>query len=251
MAKYKCPTLGDCDKANAGEVFERSPGEDLKCPACATQLEPQMTPTPATGGGKKTLPLAAAGVALVALLAGGAYVYTQRAAAPAVVADAALPAAAVVAAAPATVPEPASGAAAPATAGIAPSDDETSVLRKQGEQQLAGGDAERAAASSSRAAVNELLKLAIANMAQDKLDAAENDLAQARARGPKEPLVYYNTAILRLKQGRTDDAINQFEASFMAGFSHFDKLAQDRDLDALRKTPRFAALVKRYDTAAR
>ena len=124
-------------------------------------------------------------------------------------------------------------------------------MREQGQQQLAGGDAERAASSSGRAAVNELLKLAIANMAQDKLDEAEKDLVQARARGPKEPLVYYNTAILRLKQGRTEDAIDQFEASFMAGFSHFDKLAQDRDLDALRNIPRFAALVKQYDTAAR
>lgn len=30
MAKYKCPTLGDCDKANSGEIFERAPGEELK-----------------------------------------------------------------------------------------------------------------------------------------------------------------------------------------------------------------------------
>jgi len=191
----------------------------------------------------------AAGVALLALLAGGAYVTTQRAPTPAVAVAEAAPAA------PATAPDlaanGASGVAAPATTGIAPSDEETRILREQGQQQLAGGDAERAASSSGRAAVNELLKLAIANMAQDKLDEAEKDLVQARARGPKEPLVYYNTAILRLKQGRTEDAIDQFEASFMAGFSHFDKLAQDRDLDALRNIPRFAALVKQYDTAAR
>ena len=41
MAKYKCPTLGDCDNANSGEVFERSPGDDVKCPKCDTPMELQ------------------------------------------------------------------------------------------------------------------------------------------------------------------------------------------------------------------
>lgn len=236
MAKYKCPTLGDCDKANAGEVFERSPGEDLKCPACATQLEPQMTAAPVGPRGSKLLPVLA-GVAVLAVLAGGGYLYAiQDPAAPVAVAGTAIVAAPT---------------AAPAAGGIAPSDEETRALRQQGQAQLTEGDAEGAASASSRAAVNELLKLAIANMAQGKLDAAEKDLAQARERGPKEPLVYYNTAILRLKQKRTDDAMKEFEASFMAGFTHFDKLAQDHDLDELRNTPRFAALVKQYDTTVR
>jgi tetratricopeptide (TPR) repeat protein len=232
MAKYKCPTLGDCDKANSGEIFDRSPGEDLKCPCCATQLEPQMTATPAIRT-TKPLPIIV-GAVVLALLAGGGYFYSQREPATAVAV---------------TEPVPTAPAAEAAPAGIAPSDAETKALRQQGEAQLAGGDAELAASASSRAAVNELLKLAIAEMAQGKLDAADTDLAQARARAPKEPLVYYNTAILRLKQGRTDDAFKEFEASFMAGFSHFDKLKQDRDLDELRKDPRFAALIKQYGPA--
>lgn len=242
MAKYKCPTLGDCDKANSGEVFERSPGEDLTCPVCTVPLEPVITTQPGGNGNKKVL-AAAIGAVVLALLAGGGYFYARKG-----------PEAVVAAAEPAPAPAPAPAAApaaSPAATGIAPSDEETRALRQQGQEQLANGDAERAASASSRAAVNELLKLAIANMAQGKLDEAGKDLAQARERGPKEPLVYYNTAILRLKQGRTDDALNEFEASFMAGFKHFDKLAEDRDLDELRKSPRFVALVKQYETAAR
>jgi tetratricopeptide (TPR) repeat protein len=238
MAKYKCPTLGDCDKANAGEIFERSPGEDLQCPACATQLELQATGASGDGGGKKIVPMVVAAAAIALLAGGGYYYYSKRE-----------PAVTTVAAG--TAPGTAVAAPQSATAGIAPSDTETKALRQQGEAQLAGGDAERAAASSSRAAVNELLKLAIAKMAQGKLDDADKDLAQARERGAQEPLVYYNTAILRLKQGRTDDAFKEFEASFMAGFNHFDKIEQDHDLDALRKTPRFVALVKQYDTGPR
>jgi tetratricopeptide (TPR) repeat protein len=174
------------------------------------------------------------GAAVLALLAGGGYFYSKREPATAVAAS---------------EPAPALPAAEPAPSGIAPSDAETKALRQRGEAQLAGGDAEQAASASSRAAVNELLKLAIAEMAQGKLDEADKDLAQARERGPKEPLVYYNTAILRLKQGRTDDALKEFEASFMAGFSYYDKLEQDRDLDELRKDPRFAALIKQYGAA--
>lgn len=241
MAKYKCPTLGDCDKANAGEIFERSPGEDLKCPGCATQLEPQLTASPSSGA-KKMLPIVI-GAAVLALLAGGGYFYSKRDQATVVAVSE--PAVAV------SEPAAAVAVAEPVTIGIAPSDAETKALRQQGEAQLAGGDAEQAATASSRAAVNELLKLAIANMAQGKLDAADKDLAHARERGEKEPLVYYNTAILRVKQGRNDDALKELEASFIAGFSYFDKLEQDRDFGELRKNTRFVALVKQYDTAAR
>lgn len=183
----------------------------------------------------KILPIVV-GTTVLALLAGGSYFYSKREPLQAI-------------AAAELVPAPPAAEARPS--GIAPSDTETKVLRQQGQAQLASGDAESAAVSSSRAAVNELLKLAIANMAQGKLEAADKDLAQAHERGPKEPLVYYNTAVLRLKQGRTDDAFKEFEASFMAGFDHFDILEQDHDLDELRKSPRFAALLKRYDASTR
>lgn len=38
MKKYVCPTLGDCDKANFGEIFEKESGDDLHCPGCNTML---------------------------------------------------------------------------------------------------------------------------------------------------------------------------------------------------------------------
>lgn len=45
------------------------------------------------------------------------------------------------------------------------------------------------------------------------------------------------------------DALKEFEASFMAGFSHFDKMDQDPDLDGLRKDARFTELVAQYRNA--
>lgn len=245
MAKYKCPTLGDCDKANIGEIFERAPGDDLKCPGCGMLLDPVAN---AVGGmnGNSKLPIIAAGIAAVLILAGGGY-YTFRSVKapkiPVVTQESAAvnPAAAVAS----------DVATTPANPGITPPDAETKALRQESQEKLTSGDAVSAEQVSSKAASNEMLKLAIAKMAQGKLDEAEKDLIEARARDPKQSLVYYNTAILRLKQARVDDALNEFEASFVAGFSYFDQMDQDRDLDSLRKNPRFTNLVTKYRTLAK
>lgn len=248
MAKYKCPTLGDCDKANSGEIFERAPGEELKCPACGTLLDPVATPGGSGGGGggggSKTL-LIAAGAAAVLILAGGGYYFTAKPAKapepPPITQEAAAPAPA-----PAPTPAPAPVAAPATNSGIPPSEAETQKLREESQAKLVSGEAASAEQAGSKAAANEMLKLAIAKMAQGKLEDAEKDLLEARARDPKQSLVSYNLAILRLKQGRKDDALKEFEASFMAGFNYFDKMDQDTDLDALRKDSRFTDLVAQY-----
>lgn len=243
MAKYKCPTLGDCDKANSGEIFERAPGEELKCPACGTLLDPVATPGGSGGGGgggSKTL-LIAAGAAAVLILAGGGYYFTAKPAKapePSPITQEA--------AAPAPAPAPAPVAAPATNSGIPPSEAETQKLREESQAKLVSGEAASAEQAGSKAAANEMLKLAIAKMAQGKLEDAEKDLLEARARDPKQSLVSYNLAILRLKQGRKDDALKEFEASFMAGFNYFDKMDQDTDLDALRKDSRFTDLVAQY-----
>jgi hypothetical protein len=61
--------------------------------------------------------------------------------------------------------------------------------------------------------------------------------------------VYYNLAVLRLKQGRTDEALKEFEASFLNGFTYFDEMTKDPDLDGIRNDPRFVALVNKYRSA--
>ena len=68
----------------------------------------------------------------------------------------------------------------------------------------------------------------------------------ARERDPKQSLVSYNMAVLRLKQGRKDEALKELEASFMDGFSYFDQMDKDTDLDGIRKDARFNDLVAIY-----
>jgi hypothetical protein len=237
MAKYKCPTLGDCDKANSGEIFERAAGESLKCPGCGTLLE-LMAGSAGKPKGKTNSPLIAAALGAVLVAGAGGYYFVSRPAAVAQATTAQPPVAPTVA--------QASAPAAVANPGIAPSDTESKALRQESQDKLTAGDAPGAEQASAKAAVNEMLKLAIAKMAQGRLDDAEKDLNEARARDPKQPLVYYNMAVLRLRQGRTDDALKEFEACFMTGFSYFEQMDGDHDLDVLRKDKRFIDLVAKY-----
>jgi hypothetical protein len=247
MPTYKCPTVGDCERANAGEIFVRSPGEDLKCPECSTLLVPQGTGTKPTGLNGKMIAAAIAG-AVVLIGAVGGTLYYRKAHSPAVEtasADAAAPASA----APVVAAEPASAPPSTANVGISPSDAEISAQRKDGDAKLSQGDAPGAEQASNQVAAKEMIKVAIAQMSQGKLDDADKELNDAAARDPKQSLVYYNLAVLRLKQGRTDDALKEFEASFLNGFSYFDEMEKDPDLDAIRNDPRFTALVKKYRTS--
>jgi hypothetical protein len=262
MATYKCPTLGDCDRANLGELFLRAPGEDLKCPSCSTLLELQVG-QPAAQGLDKRVIAAAIALGIVVIGAGAGYYY-KKVRAPALeapgstsisasTADVAGPAVPPISASSATVGVAASDSAPSTVAsagGIAPTDEDIKQTRREGDSKLTTGDSAGAATASNQAAAKELVKSAIAQMSQGKLDEADKDLSDALARDGKQPLVYYNVAILRLKQGNVDDALKQLEASFLNGFKFFDQMDKDPDLDSIRQDPRFIDLEKRYRAAA-
>lgn len=254
MPKYKCPSVGDCDKANTGEIFERTAAEDIRCPECSTPMVLQSQNKTSTPANLKIVTIAAVAVfAVVAGVGGGLYYKKSHAVASTEVA-AATTATAASAPVPATPVMPvaekqsASASAAGHAGGIAPSDTEITAQRKDSDTKLTQGDAQGAESESNQVAAKEMIKVAIAQMSQGKLDDAEKELNDAAARDPKQSLVYYNMGVLRLKQGRKDEALKQFEASFLNGFNYFDEIAKDPDLDAIRNDPRFIALVKKYRT---
>ncbi|HEY1996942.1 tetratricopeptide repeat protein [Paraburkholderia sp.] len=227
-------------------------------------LEAQAVSAPPSGLDKRII-VAAIAVAVLAVVGGGGGYYYKKSRtgagdvpeATAVTAMSAVASSPVVTAvadsrASSTIVPAAMAASAPATAtagGIAPTDADISAQRKDGDARLAQGDASGAEFASNRAAAKEMVKVAIAEMSQGKLDDAEKELNNAGTRDPKQPLVYYNLAVLRLKQGRTDEALKEFEASFLNGFTYFDEMTKDPDLDGIRNDPRFVALVNKYRSA--
>lgn len=237
MKKYICPQLGACQKATAGEIFERESGANLKCPECGHLLDLHYSESASTSG--KRVPMAAwigLGVALVA--AGAGWAVMGRSIEPQTLATAGLVSPTAPNSGAVTNPSP-----------IAPSNTELSQQKASAQIKLSEGDGVAAESSSAKAVANEMIKLGIAQMAQSKLDNAESSFRAALKTDPKQSLAYYNIAILRLRQGRSDDALKEFEAAFMAGFQHYDQLDQDRDLDAIKKDHRFVDLLKRYRPA--
>ena len=252
MAKYKCKNLGECDRANSGEVFEIVAGDDLKCPSCGISSMLEVVKTPTGGSAASKLPLMIAGaVVTVVVLAGGAYYFTAGSAGVSTTsASAEIVLAPAPAPAPASVevpaPTPAPELPQAAQPGIAPPEVETKALRQESEKNLTTGDVASAEQASNKAAAKEIIKLAIAKMAQGKLAEAESELMAARERDPKQSLVSYNMAVLRLKQGRKDEALQELEVSFRGGFSYFDQMDKDTDLDGIREDTRFNELVALY-----
>ena len=226
MANYKCKNLGECGRANSGEVFEIAAGEDMKCPGCGTGSMLELVNIPATGGETnirlKQLIVGATAAAL--LLAGGAYYFwsSQRQAAEKIAQEARLK------------------AEADQQAATVKAAELKEEHRKQTEQ------ADAAAQQAKTRQQEQMIAQAVELMAKGQLVDAEKMLGAASDIDSSNPLVPYNLAVLRLHQSRNDDAILALEDSFKLGFSHFDAMEQDHDLDGLRKHPKFKALVAQY-----
>jgi hypothetical protein len=250
MYKYKCKSVGDCSVANRGEfITSETLLNDPKCSDCGCALELiDKDGGSASGdgkGGTKTGFVVAA-VAAVVLVAGGGAWYGLGGGKGKDAVEA--PVAVVVP--PPQVTEPIAPPEAQLVqknaGGILPSDTETSNARRDADQKLSSGQFSEAEKKAARAAALEMIKTAVAKMGQGDLVGAEKELMQARERDATESLVYYNLAIVRLRQQKPEEALKQLEAAFMAGFKHFDAMAKDSDLDPLRDQPKFKELMKLY-----
>lgn len=221
MTKLKC-TNPDCSKWNL--VVEAQ--EDSHCEECQSKLQLSEAGTP--GPIRRRIVVGAIATVIVLAVSGLAFFLTR------------------------TDPPPASAVKAPLASGkqtgSGPKPDEKEIdkLRREGQAKLTSGDPAAAADASKRAASLEIIKVAIAYLSQGKLAEAEKELRDARERDPSEPLVHYNMAVLRIKQGKLDDALAELETSFAKGFKAYDAMTADSDLDALRKHPRFDATLKKY-----
>ena len=251
MYKYKCKSVGDCSIADRGELItSETKLDDPKCQSCQCALElieeSGAGAGSANNGGKGVViaAVAVAGLAIAGI--GGWFALHSKAVPqdPVETASVQEP----------TVQVPSQVLVAPASeamtqtvgGGIAPSEAETSSARREADKTLGNGEFSEAEKKSARAATLEMIKTAVAKMGQGDLAGAEKELMQAKERDAAEPLIYYNLAIVRLRQSRSEEALNQLEAAFMAGFSHFDVMDQDHDLDPLRNNPKFKELMLTY-----
>ncbi|MBH2010184.1 MAG: hypothetical protein I8H71_10835 [Xanthomonadaceae bacterium] len=255
MYKYKCKSVGDCSVANRGEfITSQTMLNDPKCSDCGCALELVENGdhgASGAGGGRKTGLVVAAVTAALVLVGGGSWYALGAGGKKKVLTEGSTVA---VVEQPTAVAEPATPQSVSpiqtTAGGILPSDIETSNARREADKNLRNGEFSEAEKKAARAAALEMIKTAVAKMGQGDLIGAEKELMQARERDATESLIYYNLAIVRLRQQKPDEALKQLEAAFMAGFTHFDAMDKDTDLDSLRQQPNFKKLMGIYRKSA-
>lgn len=87
---------------------------------------------------------------------------------------------------------------------------------------------------------------AVAYMQQKKFNKAHEDLKKAVELAPKSPAVHYNLASLYSLKGDIDLALDEIDSSLASGFSDYDALRRDPDLDNVRKSPEFRKVLEKH-----
>ena len=75
---------------------------------------------------------------------------------------------------------------------------------------------------------------------------AENVFKKAVNLDSKNPRNYYNLACLYSLQNKIKDSVNWFEQAIQKGFNDFEQIQTDPDLDHIRQTYEFKALIQKY-----
>jgi len=251
MYKYICKSVGDCSIADRGEpITSETMLNDPKCEVCAGPLElieESGASASSQNNGTKRGVIIAGAVAVLAIAGiGGWYVSHSKTDHQESLQTVSSQESTVQATSQEAVASTTEPMTQTVSGGIAPSEAETSTARRAADTSLGNSEFSEAEKKAARAAALEMIKTAVAKMGQGDLVGAEKELMEAKARDASEPLVYYNLSIVRLRQKQPEEALKQLEAAFMAGFSHFDAMDQDHDLDPLRNNPKFKELMLTY-----
>ncbi len=94
----------------------------------------------------------------------------------------------------------------------------------------------------------EVLKAHAKNLAVARRhpEGLQIDQKIARLR-PADSLARYNLACSLALTQRRDEALAELRAAVELGYRDFSFMKQDRDLDAIRKDPRFRAILREFD----
>ena len=83
-------------------------------------------------------------------------------------------------------------------------------------------------------------------MQQKKFNKAQEDLNRALELAPESPSIHYNMACLHSLNGKVDLALDEIDAALTRGFSEYDGLRRDSDLDNVRRHPEFRKVLEKH-----
>jgi len=229
MSKYLCKNYGSCGKADAREPIELIPGSEPVCSECTFKLEPMddgSDPIPAY----KKYVLAGIAALVVVAGAGGWYLFS-----PATKGKTDSASAVIV-----------TPAVTPTATGAAPDEKQLAAQKQEADKKILEANSTGAVSTQKAVIANEYVKAAIPLMQAGKWEEADAQLLKAKSENPDEPLIYYNQAIIYLKQARDKDAMAALETALQKGFRDFSALESDVDLKPLTGKPEYVAMIGKF-----
>lgn len=257
MATYKCKNFGSCTRADTGQELVLAAGSDDKCPECGfTLVTGDSNSSDNSGAVGKTKPkpkmvIAAAGVLVVALIGlsyffwdGSKQVVSIRPdptpQPPAVATN-------VVATTAASVP------VAPASAALAPVERPAQMLADEQSARKTCDEATKAKVANAgkicnRAAAVTLMNSGVLSAIGGRLDAAEKDYLAAIEKDPDLAPLYFNLAVLKARQNKGSEAVDNLTLASSKGFKQFSAIKSEPALQKLKSDPAIGPKIEAFET---
>ena len=254
MATYKCKNFGSCSRADSSEEFSLAAGTDDKCPECGSTLVGVGDESADLGkrggaGSNKTRLIASASAALLLVLAGVGYMKWGGKQ------DSVLWPESSPVAAPQQAPTvAASMPSAPAAAGS-----ESAVVVKPAamvSQEVAVrttcDEATKAKQPDAdkvcrRATAVTLMNSGVLSAIGGKLDEAEKDYLAAKDKDPDFPELYFNLAVLKARQNKGSEAVDNLTLASAKGFTQFSAIKGEPALQKLKSDPALKLKIEAFE----
>lgn len=251
MAMYKCKNFGSCLRADTGDEFSLATGADDKCPECGSSLDRvgEESTDSGNGGGTRRKPVLMASVvgAIVLVCAGLGYMKWNSSRVVILKPD---PDAPPVVSAP-TQPSPAPPKPAPLPeqppvgkpAPRVPNEmdarktcDEATIAKQP--------DADKVC---RRATAITLMNSGVLAAVKGNLEQAEKDYLAAKDKDPDFPELYFNLAVLKARQNKGSEAVDNLTLASAKGFTQFSAIKNEPALQQLKSDPALKLKIETFE----
>lgn len=252
MAMYKCKNFGSCSRADSGEGFSLAAGIDDKCPECGSTLdradkESDDSGSGNGGSGRRSVVIAAVAGVVVLVIAGAGYLKWRAGQVVVLKPDTSTTTAAP-APAPANVPPLMTPPAAEAQAAAKPA---PRVVNERAARKICD-EATKAKQTDAEkvcrhAAAVTLMNSGVLSAVDGKLDLAERDYLAARDKDPDLPELYFNLAVLKARQNKGAEALDNLTLASAKGFTQFSAIKGEPALQKLKLDPALKSKIEAFE----
>ena len=239
MTKYTCKNFGSCSIADSGKDFEAGLGGDDRCPECGMTLAQSQADWRAPGhsGGRRRKPVLIGAAVVMLVLVGGGYAWWQGNQVVVLKPDAS---AASVAVAPPTPPMAVTSVPATEHKVAELKHSEVNVGETSARQtcdEATKAKSLDAAKICRRAAAVTLLNSGAQAAVAGNLEQAEKDYLAAKDKDPDIPELYFNLAVLKARQGKNSESVDNLTLAASKGFRQFELIATEPAFVKMKADP--------------